>query len=278
MRSLSVCCLLGALFLFASCSKDNDKTTVDDTQGLTRIQTLSNEFHLVDLYTANGKFQTGYNAIYFQVKTKDGSPVNELSASWTPIMHMTSMSHSCPASTISKKENTQGLYQGYVIFQMAENQEEYWELKIDYTVNGTSYSAFSRIPVTAAPRATVQSFQGSDDKRYVLALVEPVSPKVGLNDMTAALYRMSSMTQFDRVDNYSIEIDPRMPGMGNHGSPNNVHLVQGTDKLYHGKLSLTMTGYWKINLRLLDAGSTPIKGEAIEGETTASSLYFETEF
>jgi hypothetical protein len=80
------------------------------------------------------------------------------------------------------------------------------------------------------------------------------------------------------VDNYTIQIDPRMPGMGNHGSPNNVHLTQGTDKIYRGKLSLTMSGYWKINLQLLDATGAVLKGEPVAGDNESSSLFFEVEF
>lgn len=83
---------------------------------------------------------------------------------------------------------------------------------------------------------------------------------------------------FVPVDNFKIIIDPRMPGMGNHGSPNNVDLTQTTDKVYRGKLSLTMTGYWKINLQLADATSKVLKGEAVTNENEGSSIYFELEF
>ena len=69
-----------------------------------------------------------------------------------------------------------------------------------------------------------------------------------------------------------------MPGMGNHSSPNNVNLTQGTDKMYYGKLSLTMTGYWKINLQLEDASQNILKGEPVTDTNETSSIYFELEF
>jgi len=76
-----------------------------------------------------------------------------------------------------------------------------------------------------------------------------------------------------------MNIDPRMPSMGNHSSPNNVNLTQSTlDNLYHGKLSLTMTGYWKINLQLLNALDEVIKGEEVTDSNPESSIFFELEF
>ena len=89
---------------------------------------------------------------------------------------------------------------------------------------------------------------------------------------------MENMMNFPRVNNYTVNTDPRMPSMGNHGSPNNVNLTQSTDLLYNGKLSLTMTGYWKINLQLLNSANEVLKGEEITDTTTASSIYFEVEF
>lgn len=84
---------------------------------------------------------------------------------------------------------------------------------------------------------------------------------------------------FVPVDGYSLKIDPRMPGMGNHGSPNNTDLVQSsTDSLYHGDLSLTMTGYWCVNLQLLSPEGDILKGEPVTDEIPQSSLYLEIEF
>lgn len=193
-------------------------------------------------------------------------------------MKMMNMSHSCPFSVIEKKQGAQYTYQGFIVFQMQGNDMEYWELSLNYTINGQTYTIKERIQVTDPIRRKVQSVMGSDNKRYVLAMMEPSNPKVALNDMSVLLYTMTNMMQFDPVDNYTIQIDPRMPGMGNHGSPNNIHLTQGADKIYRGKLSLTMTGYWKINLQLQNANGTVVKGEPVAGDNESSSLFFEVEF
>ena len=39
-----------------------------------------------------------------------------------------------------------------------------------------------------------------------------------------------------------------------------------------------MTGYWKINLQLLNAADEVLKGEAITDAVSTSSIYFEVEF
>ena len=120
---------------------------------------------------------------------------------------------------------------------------------------------------------------GTDNVKYVVAMIDPKSPKVAVNDMTVGVWKMQDMMTFPVVDGYTVKIDPRMPSMGNHSSPNNIHATQMlAGGLYNGKLSLTMTGYWKINLQLANAEGTILKGEEITETVTASSIFFEIEF
>ncbi len=276
LKIFSRLCTAALVLFFAACSDDN--VTINELQNLQLVTTFTNASHNIEFYTPTGTFQTGYNAIYFQLKDASGNRIKNAVASWQPLMHMMSMEHSCPASSINKKQHTESTYGGYIVFQMAGNDMEYWELTLNYSIDGTNYSVTETIQVTAAPKRTVESFMASDNKRYVLALAEPSNPRVGINNMHAVLYEMESMTAFTPVDGYTIKIDPRMPGMGNHSSPNNVDLTQDEDNLYTGKLSLTMTGYWKINLQLEDSSGNVLKGEPITDEVESSSIYFELEF
>lgn len=279
MKLLKFTWLWAIVCVLISCSKDKPaEDSKNGLEGLLLTKTISNATHRIDIYTTTGKFQTGYNAAYFQVKNNDGSIVNNVDASWVPVMTMVSMSHSCPASAIVKKQNTSSVYESHIVFQMAGNETEYWELALNYKVNGTAYTAKDKITVTASSKRTSESFMGNDGKRYVLAMVLPDAPKVAVNEMSAVLYQMESMMQFKAVDNYKIKIDPRMPGMGNHSSPNNVDLTGIGSGHYKGSLSLTMTGYWKINLQVLDAANQLIKGEPVTTDNIGSSIYFELEF
>lgn len=260
--------------LLAGCAKE--EITPDPLEGLHLAATLQNTTHKIGLYTPDGQFQTGYNPVTLKITDPNGNPVENTALTWNPVMHMESMSHSCPASAVLPLEN--GIYQGYLVFQMASNTSEYWELTLNYTVSGREYTVTEKIPVTESARRVVQSFQGTDGNRYIAALTEPATPRVGINTMKAVIYRMENMMEFTPVKGYKLKIDPRMPGMGNHSSPNNVDLTSGENEFYEGQLSLTMTGYWKINLQLETPDGRILKGEAVSQTHEASSIFFEVEF
>ncbi|MBF6608708.1 MAG: hypothetical protein ITG00_08210 [Flavobacterium sp.] len=267
------------LAVFISCSPDETPTIADEIDQHTLVQQIENESHIVEMYSATGMLQQGYNLISLRIKDKaDSHYVQNASISWMPLMHMTAMEHSCPFSEVTKTIGKETLHHGYIVFQMAENSSEYWTLRVDYEIDGVSYSASDLISVPASPKRRVVSFTGSDGENYIVAMADPINPQVALNAMSAVVYKKQSMMHYLPVQGYTLKIDPRMPSMGNHGSPNNQHLVSGAADLYHGTLSLTMTGYWKINLQLLDANAAVIKGEPVTDTNPESSIFFELEF
>ena len=271
-----------SIFLF-SCRTSDDPVTppsVNELEGLVKVKEFSNDTHTIELYTVTGTTQLGYNDLKFRIKNKSSNQYEKnASINWSPVMHMTSMSHSGPKSSITKVTPDGTLYTGYLVFQMPQNATEYWDLKFDYSINGTAYTATTVVDVPDSAKRRVNSFLGSDNTKYIVAYIEPRTPKVAVNDMTLGVWKMQDMMTFPLVDGYTVKIDPRMPGMGNHGSPNNVNATQtSAGKLYNGKLSLTMTGYWKINLQLANAAGTVLKGEEVTDQNPASSLFFEIEF
>jgi hypothetical protein len=162
---------------------------------------------------------------------------------------------------------------------MAENADEGWDLTFNFTIDGEDFTAVGDISVPATDRKEVTVFMGMDDVRYIVALVNPQSPDVMINDVTFGLYKMESMMSFPVVEDYKILLDPRMPSMGNHTSPNNEDLVYNAmSNMYDGKLSLTMTGYWKLNLMLENENNEVLKGEEVTEDNESSSLYLEIEF
>lgn len=278
MKYLKILPLL-LLVIFTSCT-NTDTPEVDELDGLTKIKEITNTTHTIELYKHMGGLEQGFNEIALKIKDKvTNQYVKNATVTWTPLMHMTMMSHSCPKSPVTKVSTEGSVYEGYIVFQMAQNATEYWDLKIDYTINGASYTATSVIDVPASTKQRVTSFTGSDNVKYIAAYVDPHHPKVGVNDMVAGVWKMQDMMTYTVVDNFKLKIDPRMPSMGNHSSPNNVDATQTVaGDLYNGKLSLTMTGYWKINLQLINASGTVLKGETISDAIPASSIYFEIEF
>jgi hypothetical protein len=277
--------LLAMAFFVISC-RTSDDDPIDpvkpntEIDGLLKIKEVTNDTHIIELYSKSGTTTLGYNDIKLRIKNKSTNQYEKnATISWKPMMHMTSKMHSCPNSAIQKVNADDSLYSGYIVFQMPGNATEYWDLKIDYTIGANSYTATTVVNVPTSTKKTVNAFMGSDGVKYILAYIDPKSPKVATNDMTLGVWKMQDMNNFPVVDGYTVKVDPRMPGMGNHSSPNNVHATQSAaGKLYNGKLSLTMTGYWKINLQLAKADGTVLAGEEVTDANPASTIFFELDF
>ncbi|WP_411030756.1 hypothetical protein [Spongiimicrobium sp. 3-5] len=281
IKIILAACILA--FGFSSCNDDSDDPIIIDENPLAEfamLATLTANNHSVEVYSEQQQFTIGYNELFLRIKDEvTDSYLTNADISWTPIMHMTEMMHSCPKSALSKTEDAT-VYKGFTVFQMPGNTEEYWELGLEYTVDGQTYNVSERIEVKAPAdgKKRVNVFTGADDIRYVLAMM-PLNAEVAVNDYSALLFRMENMMMFPEVANYKIKIDPRMPGMGNHSSPSNEDLTYDTSsKTYTGKLSLTMTGYWKINLKIENENGDVLKGEDVTEENESSSLFFEIEF
>lgn len=268
------------LFITSCSTDDDDNLKVNDIEGLTEVKVLSNDTHTIELYNETGSFKTGYNAISIRIKDNTtGEFITNATIGWNPIMQMPSMQHSCPKSSISKASGKETVYEGFLIFQMANLDGSGWSLTVNYTIDGVDYSATDTITVMQNSMQNVTSFMGADDSKYIIAMLEPTTPKIAVNNMVVGLYKMETMMSFPVVANYTITLDPRMPGMGNHTSPNNTNLTfNAEDNLYNGDLSLTMTGYWVLNLKLLNTQGDVLKGEDVTTENTQSSLYLELEF
>lgn len=263
-----------------SCSNDDNEIAVNELDGLIKFKEIVNNNHTIELLSIKGTLEQGYNEINLRIKNNTSNEYfKNAEISWTPIMHMTSMSHSCPFSSVNKITNEGTLYKGYIMFQMAQNDTEYWDLKIDYTIDEIDYSVTSVIDVPTSAKRVVNTFMGTDGSKYLLALIEPSNPKVAVNDIKIGVWKMQNMMSFPVVDGYTVKIDPRMPSMDNHSSPNNINATQAnSNSFYNGKLSLTMTGYWKINLQLANTNGDILKGEEITETVESSSIFFEIEF
>lgn len=280
MRTLSIFFLMLS-FVFFSCSDDDTPAAPsDDFANLSLVTTLENSTHRIGLYTASGQLQTGHNPIYLNLVDKASNQrVTNAQMSWLPVMQMTMMSHSCPFSSLELAPHKQALYLGSIVFQMATMGSDVWTLAVNYQIDGQSFSAESAIEVMPESHRRVQVFTGADNEKYVLAMVAPESPITGTNQMRASLHRAVTGMSYELVDDYTILIDPRMPTMNNHGSPGNIALQQSQSQGdYIGALTLTMTGYWRINLQVLNAENTAVYGTTVTDEQPTSPLYFDLSF
>ena len=281
MKSLKY--LVFAFFSMALISCDKEEKTQQpegELSGLSKAAEVVGDSHVVEIYTPSGKIPVGHNNLRLRFRNKTSNAYEtEATVSWMPVMKMMSMDHSCPFGPVTKVNGKETLFSGDVVFQMPSNDMEKWEISFTYNIGGIDYTAVGDINVENTAQKRVNVFKGDDSVRYIVALIEPARPKVGINDLVVGIYKMESMMSYPSVGGLQLMIDPRMPGMGNHGSPNNVNpSYNAATGLYAGKLSLSMTGYWKVNLVLKDGSGNQLKGEQISGSVEGSSIFFEVDF
>ena len=283
-RSLLVLLSLAA---FSSCKKEEAEEPTLQTPATTDLQLLQSSTdgaYTLELYNKTGQLEVGHNTIFVRIKN-DGSAVNNASLSWMPMMTMdmggSTHQHSCPYSAITPTASDPTLFEGDVVFIMASSMMGSWELTVTYDAGSGPHAVVMPVTVVDSDSEFHKEYTstiGSDGVTYLLAMVEPSAPETGINDMAIGLYKRVSDTEFPAVEGYTIRVDPRMPGMGNHSAPGNVDLTQGADGFYHGQVGFSMTGYWKINLIVEDASGTALAGEAVTDTNLESSVYFNVSF
>lgn len=281
----NILCIILLSCLILSCSKDKHDTNNNiNSEKLIKVTEFSNDNHVIEIYSfSDDTLSTGYNDVLLKIKDKNSNDyIKNADIKWLPVMIMSGVrKHSCPRSEIIEKPTSQkDYYRGFMVFQMITSDENnYWEIDFSYKINGIDYKATSKINVKAGSKRTLNNFT-ANGKRYLLVYMQTDKPKVAINDITIGIFTpINNMMDFQIVDSLIVKLDPRMPVMGNHGSPNNQDAVQkNIGGFYYGKLSLTMTGYWKINLQLLDEKGNMLKGKVIDSNNESSDIFFDIEF
>lgn len=232
-------------------------------------------------YTKTGSFHNGYNEIFFVATKKiTGNYIKDFDiTNITPLMHMVKMDmyHSTPVgpASTSFNDNYLAVKRTWVSFVMNTSDAGSWTLSYDALVLGkTGVIDKHDVVVNALPdgQAWLKSFKVGD-ATYYLSLVNPLDFKTGSNTITAYVSKKSEKATVPyqiASETFTIDIDPRMPDMGNHTSPDNTSLVKQEDGSYKGNINLTMTGLWRIHLTVKDA-----QGDVVAGGEELSSLYWD---
>ena len=267
--------LVGIIAFIFSCKKNN--TTPDEETGPT-VNPTANLIQIGETYIIGAKakaviystkpFETGYNDIYVALyDSLDGSRLSNGHFDIMPMMDMGMMQHSCPVENTEDTTTTNGYFKTAVVFSMPGTASE-WSLNLNFHnhKNGLDGSGALGVNVISSSPARFKSTVLSLDSNssVFISLVGLSNPQVGINDFEITLHRKANMMSFPAINNYSVEIVPEMPSMG-HGSPNNVNPILTSNGHYVGKVNFTMTGLWRINLKLYKNGTL-----------ISSDQYFET--
>ena len=249
------------------------------------LSTVVDGQYNVFAYSKTGGFHTGYNELFFvATKKKNGNYIKNFDVtSVTPLMLMVKMNmkHSTPVGGNAESFNNDYLAvkRTWVSFLMNSSESGSWTVGYDTSVLGSNGGIEAAdITVDALPegQAWLKNFKWND-QTYFLSLVNPTDWQTGKNTITAYVSKKSNpiTTPYGLAqEQFTIEIDPRMPDMGNHTSPDNTPLTLKSNGSYQGTVNLTMTGRWRIHLTVKDAQGNVVAGgdDLDEGY---SSLYWD---
>lgn len=187
----------------------------------------------------------------------------------TPLMHMAQMDmwHSTPVSGAVETfdDGILAVKHGWVSLLMNTSDAGEWVFSYEVSVlNSKGGVEQTTIDVEALPDGQdwLKSFKVGDDT-YYLSLVNPTEWQTGTNTIKAYISKKGSTSTVPyglATETFTIDIDPRMPDMGGHTSPDNTPLTRQSDDSYQGIINLTMTGLWRIHLTVRDAEGNIVAG------------------
>ncbi|MFZ4726638.1 MAG: FixH family protein [Paludibacter sp.] len=256
--------ILAISAIFASCKNEVDITPVNPLEGLTKLQEgyALGASAKVQIWGKKNFFM-GYNMLkVVLLDSLSNDTIKDAQIEFMPVMTMPQavgmpMVHACPVENPNRVAQN-GTFSSVVAFVMPSMGGS-WKLSVMVKKNNTSKSGIAAFDIIVDnPSPVVMSVftaTSTDASKLVLSLVEPVAPKVGMNDIEFTLHRKETMMSWPADSTYTFVITPEMPSMG-HGSPNNVNPVHVGNGHYKGKVNFTMTGEWKVNVAVQKDGNT----------------------
>jgi hypothetical protein len=198
----------------------------------------------------------GYNKIFVAMfDSVSNTRLNDGHFDLTPMMDMGMMQHSSPVEVTDESIPSDKFWKAAIVFIMPSSAGK-WTLNLTFHNHKTDKEGEGELEVNVINPTTsvMKSFKASDSTKLFVTLIQPATPKIGLNNFEISIHK-KDMMGFPAVNDYTVEIEPTMPSMG-HGSPNNVNPVFTSMGHYIGKVNFTMTGLWNVKITLKKNGVT----------------------
>ena len=205
---------------------------------------------------AEKDFFVGYNKIFVAMfDSVSNTRLTDGHFDVIPRMDMGMMKHSAPVEITEESIPSDKFWKAAIVFIMPSSAGK-WTLNMAFHNHNTDKEGEGELEVNVINPTTsvMKSFIASDSTKLFVTLIQPTTPKIGLNNFEISIHK-KDMMDFPAVNDYTVEIEPTMPSMG-HGSPNNVNPVNTTLGHYVGKVNFTMTGLWNVKLTLKKNGVT----------------------
>ncbi|MFC2175488.1 FixH family protein [Bacteroidota bacterium] len=249
--------------IFTGCKKEI--LNPSNTDGLVMIATGYSDAGSmkISVYSTDSLYSQ-YTNLFIEVRdSATDAVIEDGHIEIMPMMDMGTMMHSAPFEDPSGTAATDGLFPCAVVFQMPSEMATMpgtmgWSLKVhvhEHVNGGDGEVTFPLLVKNPTPTRTRVVIPLNDAmSRLVISYAQPLDPKVGVNDFEVTLHSRETMMSWPGIENYTVEIEPEMPSMG-HGSPNNVNPTHTSNGHYKGKVNFTMTGVWRVNLKIMDGAT-----------------------
>lgn len=239
--------ILIAGILLSSCNNDNGTNNTEPVNtGYQKIYTAESGSRKIEAWNSTGNtFYYGYNSIGFKVYEGGTEKTTGFVEFYPKMYHEPgSPMHSSPVSGKFYYNSEKGIFTGYASFTMLSDSVSFWygfhnynnEFRLDSVLFNVAQSDVNQI------RAWDNIYTGNS---YVLTLINPVYPKVGLNAFECLFHKTTDDKIYTEITDAEMFIKPWMPSHG-HGSSNNEDPVYTSGGIYAGKVNLTMAGTWEV--------------------------------
>lgn len=257
--------LLALMILVSSaCKKETDDSPVTNNPVNNETPIPSNLVKVGETFIAgaaaravvysDGAMYTGFQILY--IAMYDSASNKRLGDGHVELrteMDMGMSKHSSPMEQDENESPSGQLWKPAAVFIMPGM----WKLHLHFHNHKNNFEGEGEISVNIGSPAfarMVSFVAAADDSMKVfMSMLKPMQPKIGLNDFEITLHTKINADSFPAINHYTVEIEPEMVSMG-HGSPNNVNPLLTANGHYAGKVNFTMSGDWRIHVKLRKDG------------------------
>jgi YtkA-like len=213
-------------------------------EGYVKIHTAAQNGATFEVWSATSanSFIYGYNDIGFKVLIDNVEQTTGF-VKFIPTMYhgLGGPRHTTPTDDIFNYNTDKSLFTGYVVFMMYDTAA-FWAGRFNY--NNTSAVDSFPFQIQYSSLSQVLGWDNVNTQRtYLLTLISPRSPRLGLNAIDVLLHESADLQSFTEVESAEMFIRPWMESMG-HGSGNNTNPVSLGGGKYRGEANFTMAGEW----------------------------------
>ena len=234
--------ILFGLLLF-SCKGEDIIVPENPDSGYTKILTVDSANFKFELYSATGSsLLVGYNQLGIKVFENNVEKTDGFVRYYPSMFHTGEQTHKTPHKEYFYYDSQSKLFTGYACYIMLSDSTSFWIS--DYSYNDAFTVRRKFFDVYPNPKSQMRFFlDPTNFNLYLLTLIEPPDPKIGLNDYKCILHTSFENSEYSEVDSAKMYIRPWMPSHV-HGSSNNINPIWLTNGMYEGKVNFTMAGSW----------------------------------